>query len=499
MSGNLSQRCNEKELPLPRSWVLTKVGQLYDIVGGGTPSTAVPDYWQGDIPWITSADIHGLKDIKPRRRINEKAIQNSATNLVPRGSLIVVTRVGLGKVALASTPLCFSQDSQALVGNSSLILPDYSLYYLSQAVGIFKYQHRGTTINGVTKKQLADLEFALPPLNEQRRIVAKIEELFTKLDAGVKSLETVKAQLKRYRQSVLKSAFWGKLTEEWRRIHRDELEPASKLLERIKEERRKRTGGKYKEPPPLDTSDLSALPRGWVWTRIGEVCETTSGGTPSRKIRRYFSGKIPWLKSGELEDALVRSSEECITEEGLENSSTRIVPKGTLLIALYGATVGRLGILELDSAINQAICAILTPSDLDRKFLFWYLMSYRGSLLNARKGGAQPNISQEIVKTTVVPLASLSEQSRIAEEIERHFSIADMVGKTIVGCLRQAEKLRQSILKLAFEGKLVPQDPSDEPASVLLERIESLKAQLKQDQKTRKGRKTNDCKQRRLM
>src|SRR3990172_2744961 len=151
----------------PKGWVWTRVGQLYNIVGGGTPSTEIAGYWKGGIPWITSADIHGLKDIRPRKQISKDAIENSATNLVPKNSLIVVTRVGLGKIALTKVPICFSQDSQALINSSFLLYPDYSLYYLSKAVQVFKYTHRGTTIAGVTKKQLAELEFPLPPLPEQ--------------------------------------------------------------------------------------------------------------------------------------------------------------------------------------------------------------------------------------------------------------------------------------------------------------------------------------------
>src|SRR5690606_23228098 len=125
------------EQSLPKGWVRTTVGELYQIISGGTPSTKVERYWNGDIPWITSADIRGIKDIRPRRTINQLGIENSAANLVPAGSIIVVTRVGLGKVALTSVPICFSQDSQALVGFNSLVLPDYAAYYLSQAVQIF--------------------------------------------------------------------------------------------------------------------------------------------------------------------------------------------------------------------------------------------------------------------------------------------------------------------------------------------------------------------------
>ncbi len=239
---------------LPDGWAKTTVGDLYKMVGGGTPDTKKQQFWGGEIPWISSADIHGLEQITPRRAVTQLGIDNSATNLVPKGSLIVVTRVGLGKVAIAPTDLCFSQDSQALVENN-YVFPKYALHYLSEAVQAFKHQSRGTTISGVTKKQLANLPFLLPPLNEQRRIVEKIEELFTKLDAGVQSLEQARAQLKSYRRSVLKAAVEGELSREWREAHKDELEPASELVERILRERREKFAGeKYKEPVSPDTS-----------------------------------------------------------------------------------------------------------------------------------------------------------------------------------------------------------------------------------------------------
>ena len=177
MNEIVSERDN-----LPKGWITSSVGQLYKIVGGGTPATKVEKYWNGDIPWISSADIHGLYDIKPRRKITPEAVKNSATNRVPAGSIIVVTRVGLGKIARTKTPLCFSQDSQALIENVSFVNPDYILYYLSQAVQSFKHASRGTTISGVTKKQLLDLSLPIAPLNEQKRIVSKIESIFTQID-----------------------------------------------------------------------------------------------------------------------------------------------------------------------------------------------------------------------------------------------------------------------------------------------------------------------------
>src|SRR3990172_10388126 len=143
--------------PLPRNWVLTTVGEICHVVGGGTPSTKRPDYWTSGTPWITSADIIGVKDIRPRRTVTDVAIRSSATNRVSAGSVIVATRVGLGKVGLAATEKCFNQNCHGLIFDSSCIHPVFLAYYLQVAVQAFKYTSRGTTIAGVTKRQLLEL------------------------------------------------------------------------------------------------------------------------------------------------------------------------------------------------------------------------------------------------------------------------------------------------------------------------------------------------------
>ena len=203
---------------LPKGWKKLRVDDVcVNIIGGGTPSTQKTEYWQGDIPWISSADIYGIKDLKPRRNISLEAVKNSAANILPKGGIIVVTRVGLGKLAVAPYDLCFSQDSQGLILKQDLISTEYALLVLHQEVQTFKHQSRGTTINGVTKKQLAELQIVLPPLEEQRQIVSKIEELLSELDKGIEELKIAQQQLKVYRQAVLKWAFEGKLTESWRK------------------------------------------------------------------------------------------------------------------------------------------------------------------------------------------------------------------------------------------------------------------------------------------
>ena len=201
-------------------------------------------------------------------------------------------------------------------------------------------------------------------------------------------------------------------------------------------------------------SNQLPLPKGWLWTQIQDISETRSGGTPSRKNKDFFLGKIPWLKSGELADNLnINFAEESITQQALDNSSAKIIPKGSLLVALYGATVGKLGLLTIDAAINQAICAIQPYPGVYPKYLFFYLSSYRKNFLNARKGGAQPNISQEIVKTALVPLAPTEEQLRIIIKVEELFSFLDAGTESLHKVQAQLKRYRQAVLKHAFEGK----------------------------------------------
>jgi type I restriction enzyme, S subunit len=188
---------------------------------------------------------------------------------------------------------------------------------------------------------------------------------------------------------------------------------------------------------------------------LGEVCKTTSGGTPSRKNPDYFSGPIPWVKSGELPDGPVVEIEESISEEALRQSSAKLFPAGTLLMALYGATVGKLGVLTRPAATNQAVCAIFPPPDLDTKFLFWFLRFKRSELIAQAVGGAQPNISQGIVRDLKIPLLPLDQQKRIVAEIEKQFSRLDEAVANLKRVKANLKRYKAAVLKAAVEGRLV--------------------------------------------
>ncbi len=200
----------------------------------------------------------------------------------------------------------------------------------------------------------------------------------------------------------------------------------------------------------FDTAEKSP----WLIKTLGEVCRTSSGGTPSRSRPDFFTGNIPWVKSGELTDGLVSEVSEFISEEALAGSSAKLLPAGTLLIAMYGATVGKLGVLARAAATNQAVCAIFPPPELDLKFLFWYLRRQRSDLIAKAVGGAQPNISQTILRDLELPIPPLGEQREIVAEIEKQFSRLDEAVANLQRVKANLKRYKASVLKAAVEGRL---------------------------------------------
>lgn len=489
----------------PRNWAATAVGQICHVVGGGTPSTEREDFWTSGTPWITSADLFGIADVRPRRQVTNEAIRSSATNRVPAGSVIVATRVGLGKVGLAPTDICFSQDCHGLVFDHSCISPLFLTYFLQVAVQEFKHVSRGTTIAGVTKKQLVELPVWLPPLPEQRRIVAEIEKHFTRLDAAVASLRRARVNLKRYRASVLRAACEGRLVPtEAELAHQEgrQYEPASVLLERTLKERRARWGaqpgrrGAYREPQPPDTSNFPPLPEGWTWATLGQISEI-QGGIQKQPKRAPRSHAFPFLQvanvfRGRLDLGQIHSIELF----GGELDKLRLEPGDLLIVEGNGSVseIGRMAIWDgsIPNCVHQNhIIRARMLGGLFPQFASAYWNSPEGT---ARVVGVAAStsglytLSVSKISVLPVPLPPLVEQQRIVAEVERHLSVIQAAENVVVANLKRAERLRQAILQRAFQGKLVPQDPSDEPASVLLERIRQEREQAEETSATRRRR-----------
>lgn len=362
-------------------------------------------------------------------------------------------------------------------------------------------------------QHLAKSLLPIPPLAEQHRIVAKIEELFSELDQGVASLKTAREQLKVYRQSLLKNAFEGKLTAAWRVAHRNQLETATALQQRIAHERQARyqqqladwqtagqTGPKPKPPkplPPLTAEELAGLPElpeGWVWVKLGEFIESIDAGKSFKCDEREPSpteigvAKVSAVTWGEYDES---ESKTC-TDANKENEAY-FIRQGDFLLSRAN-TIDLVGACVIAKRVTKKV--MLSDKTLrvrfdgfSEHFFLQYLRCRIGRrqimALSTGNQESMRNIGQERIRSIAVPICSEIEARVLLEELESKLSEADQLDQTLATALQQADALRQSILKKAFCGQLVKQDQNDEPATVLLERIRAARGA---DQPARRGR-----------
>jgi len=299
------------------------------------------------------------------------------------------------------------------------------------------------TVKHISSETIKELPLPCPPLQEQIAIVAKIEELFSELDKGVENLKLAQQQLKTYRQSVLKWAFEGKLTND-----------------NVKE---------------------GELPKGWKEVTIEDVSKVGTGATPLKGNANYYkNGSIAWVTSGALNDEFVREATDYVTPLALKETNLSIYPKHTLLLAMYGEgkTRGKCSELLIDATTNQAIAAIsFEKHDMRVKpFLKYFLLKNYNDIRRLSSGGVQPNLNLGIVKKTLFPFPPIEEQHLIVQEIESRLSVADKLEESITQSLQQVEALRQSILKQAFEGKLIVEKKQEivKPKNVYFHQLQVL-------------------------
>jgi type I restriction enzyme S subunit len=360
------------------------------------------------------------------------------TYLVERGKIVVGMDGDFRAARWNGSPALLNQRVCAItVRNSRFYDDSFLLHALPGYLDAIHHWTSSITVKHLSSETVKEIPLPLPPLAEQRRIVAAIEQELSRLEVAHASLARGRTRL-----AILKSAIFR-----------------------------------------------HALSKEWPRDRLGKIATTTSGGTPSRKRADYFGGEIPWVKSGELRDGRVERTEETITHLGLRESSAKIFERGTLLVALYGATVGKLGVLDIDAATNQAVCAVMPENSVTVAYLWLVLRAKRAELIAAGQGGAQPNISQNILRRLEVPVPPLNEQHRVVTEVEHRVARVDAVSAELTAAEQRVHWLRYGIIARALRGELVPQDPNDEPANVLREGIAAGRAAASQPMRIRKERK----------
>lgn len=412
----------EDEIPfeIPESWKWVRIGSISSVITGGTPSKSQTDYYGGKFPFYKPADITNSKYISSASE-HLTDLGKANARLIPKGSIAVNCIGSIGKSAI--TPMDSTTNQQI---NSACYYPypDY-LYWTFQSA-TFKSQLLSkasmTTLPIVNKSKMEECIVSLPPIAEQKRIVAKIEEIMPYIDRYAVAYDHLQSYNTRFpddlKKSILQMAMQGKLVEQ-----RPEEGTGEELYQQIQKEKQKLIKeGKIKKEKPLPeiTEDEVPfeIPESWKWVRTGEIGSWGSGATPSRSHPEYYGGNIPWLKTGDLNDGYIESVPESITKEGYEHSSVRLNPIGSVLIAMYGATIGKLGILKIKATTNQACCACIPFDNVEDRYIFYYLLSHRKQFIEQGAGGAQPNISKEKILETVFPLPPFAEQKRIVAKLD---------------------------------------------------------------------------------
>lgn len=407
---------------LPQGWVECQLGEVFDIRDGTHDS---PKYHDIGYPLVTSKNLkNGLIDLENVSLISEKDYNKiNERSKVSIGDILFAMIGTIGNPVIIVDEPQFAIKNVALFKYNNLINNKYLKYFLEspKTLNIMHSQAKGSTQKFVGLGYLRTFIFPVCPLNEQKRIVEKIESEFAKIDEGVEHLEHAKEQLKQYRQSVLKSAF----------------------------------------------SNCSS------YIKVGELCEVVRGGSPRPAgDEKYYNGHIPFLKVADItkdNNKYLNEYTYTIKEAGLKK--TRLVNANTLLLSNSGATLGVPKICTFATTFNDGIAAFLGLSNETLDFHYYYWLSKTKELRCINQGAAQPNLNTDIIKEQLIPNLNKFEQKEIVEEIEKRFAIADEVEKVVEDNIEKAKQLKQSILKKAFEGNLVPQEPTDEPASTLLEKI----------------------------
>ncbi len=372
--------CDKPHYPyqLPEGWVWTTVGEIGDVVTGNTPSKDNLDFYGGNIPFFKPTDLEQGVDTKfSNDRLS--LLGYEASRKLPANT-VLVTCIGatIGKTGLISVEGSCNQQINAIIPTKSVV--PYFLYYTCVSEYMqneIKNNASATTLPILNKGNFSKIAFPLPPLEEQKRIVFEIERWLSFVDVVERGKSDLQTTISQAKSKILDLAIHGKLVPQ-----DPNDEPASELLKRINP----------KAEITCDNPQYGKLPKGWCETLLGNIGNWQSGATPSRLRKDYYNGDIHWLKTGDLNDGVIKSIPETITRKTLEETSVKLNPIGSVLIAMYVATIGKIGILALPATTNQACCACVNYM-CDKMFLFYFLLANREHFIAMGGGGALPSLT----------------------------------------------------------------------------------------------------------
>lgn len=370
---------------------------------------------------------------------------------IEKSESLVFGTGGKASCHFVNEPFAYSTDCVVAQSKFENILSKFYYYYLRQnRLGELQGTFTGSGLQHTSKKKISKIMVPVISYEEQEHIVFRIEELFSQLDSGIETLNKTKQQVTVYRQAVLKEAFEGKFSAGLRNVgfQKSVVDDLSTIF---------RENQSYPDTAGDENEIVLSTPEEWIKIRMGDVFDVCIGSTPRRSVEEYWNGNIPWVSSGEVHFCTVNDTKEHITQAGVDNSSTKVQDAGSVLLAMIGEgkTRGQAAILNVPAAHNQNTAAVLVSKTLcEPKYIYYYLMLSYDNTRRVGSGNNQKALNKDRVRALHFPFTSFDEQKRIVTEIESRLSVCDSIELTVDTALQQAEAMRQSILKQAFEGKL---------------------------------------------
>ncbi|HRA63572.1 MAG TPA: restriction endonuclease subunit S [Burkholderiaceae bacterium] len=501
---------------LPVGWVAAKLGDVALWSSGGTPSRANPNFYTGTIPWFKTGELGVPTLHKSEEYISESAISSSSAKVFPRGSVaLAMYGATIGKASILGIDAATNQ--ACAVGVPDAVSSEFLYFFLISQSRAFADAGKGGAQPNISQGIVKEWSMRLPPKPEQTRIVAKLEELLSDLDAGVAELKAAQRKLTLYRQSLLKAAVEGALTADWR-ARNPPTETGAQLLERILEQRRARWEArqiarfdeqgkvppkgwrdKYPEPASPDSEGLPALPvlpNGWVWASVEQLGAVQLGRQRSPdKLKGEFP--VQYIRAANITEAGIDLDDVLAMDFSKTEQKTFALKQGDVLLTEASGSPEHVGRPAIWQNANGLYCfqnTVLrfTPTVISSEFAFYvFLAMQKLGVFRKLSGGVGINhLSAGKFAKLPVALPPSAEQSAFVDAIASQLSLSADQMAAIEQSLKQSAAQRKNILRAAFSGQLVPQDPADEPASVLLARIRAERAaQAGKTTSTRGGRK----------
>lgn len=397
-------------------WKEVTLGEIGTIVGGATPSTKNTLFYDGNIPWLTPKDlsVNSNKYIfRGERNITEAGFKSCSCKMLPKGSVLFSSRAPIGYVAIAANDMCTNQGFKSVIPNEETD-SEFLYYLLKYNKDNIASQGSGTTFAEVSGKTMKDIEVVVPKEKEDQRRIASI---LSSLDRKIELNNKINADLEEMAQAIFKNWFV-------------DFEP-------------------FKDSKFVD-SELGMIPEGWKVGTLGDFCKCLLGGTPSRSKEEYWNGEVNWINSGEINKFRILEASEKITELGLAKSATKLLPKKTTVLAITGATLGQVSLLEIDTCANQSVIGVLENTEIPYEYIYPFIKDRIEMLIQHQTGGAQQHINKDNVESLIFLLPAKN-------VLENYISLVGPMYKRIESqCFENLylSTLRDTLLPRLMSGEL---------------------------------------------